>query len=250
MSNIVVDDKLDVISPNWNAPECVTAFTTTRSIGYSQKNNYKGLNLSYSSGDHEHDVSLNRIKLNHFTGSEIRYLRQNHTGHAICIDSDNLDQEADACYTYEKNTVCCVLTADCVPIVLTDKKASFVAAIHAGWKGCVNNIIQSTIDKIATKHDIIAWIGPCICAQCYNVRSDVLTKFLALEPSLYKCFSTEDQVLKANLPAICEVLLQKANVKNIFKANICTKNPKNNLFSARRDGIRSGRIATCVYIDT
>ncbi len=248
MSKIIVDAKLDVIAPNWNAPECVTAFTTTRTMGYSQKYNYKGLNLAYSSGDNQHDISLNRIKLNNFTGSEIRYLKQNHTNNAICIDINNSDQEADACYTYKKNTVCCVLTADCVPIVLTDRKASFVAAIHAGWKGCANNIIQNTIDKIGTKHEIIAWIGPCICDQCYNVRSDVLTKFLSLEPSLYKCFSTDNHILKANLPSICETLLQKANVEYIFKANICTKNPKNNLYSARRDGIRSGRIATCVYM--
>ena len=252
MSKIILENNLEVITPNWIAAKNVKGFTTTKVSGYSTKENYKGLNLSYSNGDDKFNVTLNRKKLEAHIGYKVNYLKQNHTSNIINLDSESTSKFADASFTTRDNQVCCVLTADCVPVLLTDTKSTFVAAIHAGWKGLASNIVAKTIDKIMKDNkkcsDIIAWIGPCISTNCYEVKADLMTKFVAINPNFYENFVISDFKLKLDLVSLTEKMLYNAGAIRIYKSNICTKSNKN-LFSARRDGIRSGRIATCVWLD-
>jgi YfiH family protein len=254
MSKLEFKKDIKVINPNWATLPSVKAFTTTKSFGFSTKDNYEGLNLSISGRDDRYNATLNRKKLSQYIGHEPNWLKQNHTNKVIEINVENINCNADASFSFESNTVCSVLTADCVPILLTNKKASFVSAIHAGWKGLASNIIEKTIDKACRynrfqRQDIIAWIGPCICSNCYSIRSDVMQKFISLDSRLYQCFNISDSSLKLDLVAISKILLEKSGVTDIYSSNICTKNPCNNLFSARRDGIHSGRIASCIWLE-
>ena len=252
MSKIILENNLEVITPNWTTANGVQGFTTTRISGYSTKDKYKGLNLSYSNGDDKFNVSLNRKKLETYIGHKVNYLKQNHTSSIINLDSESTEIFADASFTTRANQVCCVLTADCVPILLTDTKSTFVAAIHAGWKGLARNIIAKTISRVMNENkacsDIIAWIGPCISTSCYDVKADLMKKFLEINPKFYENFVISDSGLKLDLVSLSEKMLYDSGVLKVYKSDICTKSNKD-LFSARRDGIKSGRIATCIWLD-
>ncbi|MBT4885385.1 MAG: peptidoglycan editing factor PgeF [Legionellales bacterium] len=247
MSKVIFEQELVTIPANWQAPKNIAAFTTTRSGGFSHNKNYSSLNLAMHAHDDKHAVELNRKKLNQYIGHNVKWLKQKHTNTVLQAESDNFNMDADAVFTHNPGKVCAVLTADCVPILLTDTQGSFVAAIHAGWKGLATNIIQNTIKKIRSDN-IIAWIGPCICYKCYNTGPEVQEIFCALQPKLHSCFSVKNNQIYTDLNAISEALLRLEGVRHISSANLCTKNHNNNLFSARRDGINSGRIASCIWI--
>ncbi|MBT4803641.1 MAG: peptidoglycan editing factor PgeF [Legionellales bacterium] len=247
MSKVIFESNLVTIPANWQAPEHITAFTTTRAAGFSRNKNYFSLNLAMHANDDKYAVELNRKKINEYIGHEVKWLKQKHTNTVIQAEKNNYNVNADAVFTNNRGTVCAVLTADCVPILLTDTQGTFVAAIHAGWKGLATNIIKNTIQKIKSDN-IIAWIGPCICYKCYNIGPEVKDIFCTIQPKLHSCFSVKDNKFHANLNEISETLLRLEGVRQISSANLCTKNHKNDLFSARRDGINSGRIASCIWI--
>ena len=246
-TKIILEEKPDLIYPCWHVPANIKAFSTRNTRGYSYEKNYAKLNLSLSGLDDKYVVMLNRKLLTNTIGHPINWLKQNHSARALALEHDDVTEPADAAYTRLHNTVCAVLTADCVPILLTNKKGSFAAAIHAGWKGLAKGIIANTLNKINSS-DVIAWIGPCICGSCYNVGPEVRDIFCKLDGNLIKFFHERNKKIYVELSAIATFLLRKKNVSQIYNSNTCTKNPNNNLFSARRDTIYSGRIATCIWI--
>ena len=239
---------LPCIYPTWSAPSNSNALTTTRQGGISSKPEYQTLNLAMHAADQAAQVQENRARLSQHIGHPVQWLSQRHTGTVVNLDTYDTNTPADACYTNTPKTVCAVLTADCVPIVLTNQKGSFVAAIHAGWKGLAQNIISHTVVACRSKR-MIAWIGPCISHHAYTVGPEFRDHFLDLYTGLENCFTCEQQQWRANLQQISYHLLQQAGVEAITAANLCTHNTKNKLFSARRDGIQSGRIATCVWME-
>ena len=85
--------------------------------------------------------------------------------------------------------MCAVRTADCLPIFLTNLQGSFVALIHAGWKGLLNGVIEKTIDKISSSSEIIVWLGPCIGQESFEVGNDVYDLFINKDINTKKAFS-------------------------------------------------------------
>lgn len=235
-------NRLSCIYPNWPAPSHIKALTTTRHGGDGR------FNLAAHVVDEAESCEANRFRLRQHIGYPIQWLSQHHTATVVHIDSYNTDTPADACYTSTPKTVCAVLTADCVPIILTDDMGSFVAAIHAGWKGLVQNIILHTIAACPGKN-LIAWIGPCISHNAYTVGPEFRNHFMDRYIGLDHCFRCDAGQWHANLQQISYHLLQQAGVECITTANICTHDPNNQLFSARRDGLESGRIATCIWME-
>jgi YfiH family protein len=245
----IAPNALPCIYPTWSAPRHIKALTTTRQGGVSQSTHYTSLNLAMHAADQAELVQENRRRLSQHIGHPIQWLSQNHTSTAVQIDTYHSSTPADAAYTNTPGTVCAVLTADCVPIILTDKAGTFVAAIHAGWKGLAQNIISHTVDACRSTH-MIAWIGPCISPLAYTVGPEFLDHFLQQYSGLDDCFTCDSQQQwRADLPQISTCLLQQAGVEVITAANLCTYDPQNQLFSARRDGIQSGRIATCIWME-
>jgi YfiH family protein len=157
----------------------------------------------------------------------------------------------DASFTYQKNKVCVAMSADCIPILLTDKKASFVAAIHAGWRGVENNIIHKTINNIdMCGSKIIAYIAPAICKDHFEVGPEVFDIFM-LQDKNYEAFFTKknDGKFNCDLTAIAKQQLLKLGLleQNIFLSNMCTYCNDELFFSYRRDGI-TGRMASLIWL--
>lgn len=238
---------------NWPAPSHVRALTTTRQHGNSQAP-YDHNNVGLHVGDNPEHVLLNRRGLitSHNLPTEPEWLIQTHSTHCINRDND-LSRNADAAITREPNRVLAIMTADCLPIVICNQQGTEIAAIHAGWRGLVNGIIENTIAKlISHPKDLMAWIGPSICHTCYEVGDDVRCTILSKYESTEKCFTRSPQTTPinpkwlANLPQLAEEVLKKLHINAVYQSNMCTFEQKEYFYSYRRTP-QTGRIVTLIW---
>ena len=203
---------------------------------------YKSLNCGKGSKDKRANISKNleyvsrrvRVKKN-----RLILMHQTHSNKVIEINNSNLNKNinSDAMITRNKKIALGVLTADCVPILIYDKKSKIIGCIHAGWKGAVSGIIKNTIKKIKKKklkHDIYASIGPCISTKSYEVGLDFYRKFLAKSKKNKKYFLSKNKNKKFfNLRKYVNDKLVQLNVK-VDHINRDTYKDKKNFFSYRR----------------
>ena len=205
---------------------------------------YKSLNCGPGSKDKKSNIKKNlKIVKNRF-GKEcknIYLMNQIHSGKPIFITKNfKLKKriKADAVLTDQKKIPIAVLTADCVPILLFEKKRNLIAAIHAGWKGAYKNIIQNVIKLMLRKgcevNNIIAAIGPSIQEKNYNVKEDFMRKFIKKYRYSKSFFKKKKGKLYFNLPNFVKFQLKSNKIRNIDTIKIDTFDKKNNFFSARR----------------
>ncbi|WP_419418531.1 peptidoglycan editing factor PgeF [Legionella sp. D16C41] len=233
------------IQPNWTAPLNIFAFTTTRVDGFSE-GPYNSNNLGFHVGDNPKHVAQNREMLSANLPAEPEWIEQTHSTNCIVIE-DTAERNADAAITRSPDRVLAILTADCLPILLCNRQGTEVAAIHAGWRGLVNGIIEKTSLQIkSNKADLLAWIGPSICGSCYEVGDDVYEQYKNNYPFSTNFFKSHQQKWLANMPELAEQILREIGVSEVYQSNLCTYEHKNHLYSYRREG-QTGRIATLIW---
>lgn len=244
------------LKPEWPAPDCISAYATTRAhpFGKSQ-GSFSTFNLSLHVGDEETAVNENRKQLAEdlHLPEPPRWLNQVHSNKVIDIVEYNYAQipEADACFTNKKNTVCPIMTADCLPILLCNQQGHEIAAIHAGWRGLLAGVIPNTIVKMqSSPHELFAWLGPAIGPNVFQVNEQIKVDFLHSNPHNSDCFTTtKDQSIFANIYQIAKNELNCCGVQNIFGGNRCTFSEPELFYSYRRDQHITGRMATLIWID-
>ena len=233
----------------WPAPKNIKAGVSMRMGGYS-KHPYNELNLSLNVGDNVNNVKKNRdALLTHLNlPNDPIWLEQTHDRKILSIDDIPKNLKADASYTTQKNRVCVVTTADCVPILLCDTKKNKVAAIHAGWRGICKGIIEDTIKIFSSTKSLIVWIGPCISQEHYQVSKDVYYAFLEHSKLLESAFKKDDDHWHCSLSDAVKITLINLGINQIYESGLCTYQMHNEFFSYRRDG-ETGRIATMIWIN-
>ena len=206
---------------------------------------YRSLNCGLGSNDKVSNVKKNlKIVKNKISknSKNIFLLDQVHSNKFVFIDKNfkfnKKKIKADAVITNHIKLPIAVLTADCAPILLNDRKNNIIAAIHAGWKGALNGIVKKVIDfmikKGCDKKFITAAIGPCINQLNYNVREDFKRKFLRNNKKNKIFFKRKKNILYFDLPNFVKFQLLSNKITNIDMKNIDTFNKKNNFFSARQ----------------
>lgn len=246
------------IKPDWPAPPNIVAYTTTRNGGVS-KPPYASFNLGSMAGDDQEAVALNRKKLSvdlHLP-QEPFWLKQEHTS-TVRAAANHTDRRfpavADASFTRTPEIVCAVLTADCVPILVCDQNGSVVAAIHAGWKGIAAGIIAVTVSAMNVLPDkLLAWLGPAIGPSAFKVNQEVYETFCNKNPTcqdaFIKCLDQfPNNVYFANIYGLASIFLQQSGINKIYGSKHCTFTQKDLFFSYRRDGEKSGRMASLIYL--
>ncbi len=176
--------------------------------------------------------------------SRIAQLKQMHSGDVIILDDADAHNdltEGDALVTRLRGVGIGIRTADCVPILLTDQANTVVAAIHAGWRGTLFEIVQNTINTIKSEYGInssqlTSAIGPSISNCCYEIGEDVALQFKEQFPdsNLY-LFESGDSKYMLDLTIANEIALKSAGVSDIEVIDICTK-CNHNFYSYRREG--------------
>lgn len=244
-----------LIQPNWSAPANIHAFSTTRKGGCSA-GAYHGLNLGLHVQDNPALVLKSRALLSkHLALPEsLCWLTQIHSTRLLKIAKDTLSGiEADAAWTDHQKQVCVVMTADCLPVLVTDKQGSFVAAIHAGWRGLCDGIIEKSISTICselniTSNNLLVWLGPCIGKNAFQVGEEVRAQFVAEDPLAGSAFTRYQDRYLADLHQLARLRLASFKVAEITASEHCTYSEPDLFYSYRRDG-ETGRLASLIWID-
>lgn len=245
------------ITPHWPAPPHIKAYATQRYPGNSQAP-YAGLNLALHVGDNETHVRANRqaLKQVEHLPSEPKWMNQIHSNISVLAETVTPEQNvtADASHTQKANTVCAVLTADCLPILVTNQNGSEVAAIHAGWRGLADGIVENTLTALySSPETLLVWIGPSISQPHYEVGEDFYAAFTEqhTREECHQAFqeTPKDKKWLADVPLLAQQRLIRLGVspQNIYLSNECTYAHPERYFSYRRDGI-TGRIASMIFI--
>lgn len=241
------------IYPNWPVPKHIHALTTTRSGGISAAS-YDSFNMAMHVHDAVAAVRHNRAQLRREAAlpSDPRWLMQAHSIKVINLDisADEGSQEYDACYSQQARVVCAVLTADCLPILLCAPDSGELAAIHAGWRGLCDGIIENTLHLFKCNPAIIfAWLGPAIGPKSFVVGTAVKEAFKATFPAAEQAFQPlahQPQHYYADLYQLARQRLTHGGVNAIYGGNYCTFSDSFRFYSYRRDG-ETGRMATLIW---
>lgn len=236
------------LKANWPAPPNIHALTTTRLEGFSHapydKNNF-GLHV----GDNASDVLKNRQQLKTLLElpGDPQWLSQTHSTTCVIVENE-ANREADAAISRSETSVLAVMTADCLPLTLCNTKGNEIAVIHAGWRGLVHGIIENTIEKMLSKpSEILAWIGPAICAKCFEVGEEVYLTYQKRYPFTNLAFIKKGDKWLADLPLLAELLFRHLGVDKVYPSRACTMENEKTWYSYRKNA-QTGRMATLIWM--
>ncbi|MEJ1376977.1 MAG: peptidoglycan editing factor PgeF [Candidatus Sedimenticola sp. (ex Thyasira tokunagai)] len=241
----------EVIVPDWPAPTRVRALTTTRRGGCSRAP-YESLNLGTHVGDNPERVANNRALLRQQQGlpADPLWLEQVH-GCAVAECSSNerdLPIIADAAFSDRPDKVCAVMTADCLPLLLCNRSGTKVAAVHAGWRGLAAGVIEAAVNRFDEPGEsILAWLGPAIGPECFEVGGEVRERFLSIDQQNEAAFQKgAPGHWQADIYKLARIRLGNRGIGFIAGGDYCTVSDSDRFFSYRRDGV-TGRMASLIW---
>lgn len=248
---------MDLIIPDWNAPLEIGALSTTRRGGvsgapYDDGGGSGGLNLGLHVGDDPEAVHANRRLLRRLLPSEPAWLSQVHGTTVVDAGEVTAATQADACIATRPGQVCVIQTADCLPVLFCDAGGAVVGGAHAGWRGLVGGVLENTVNRMrdAGAMDILAWLGPAIGPQCFEVGQEVVDAFVARDPDTANAFaalSGRQGKYLADIYALARQALAKAGVCHTAGGSMCTVTEASRFYSYRRDKL-TGRMASLIWL--
>jgi polyphenol oxidase len=177
------------------------------------------------------------------------WLEQVH-GVAVVNAADTQSICADASFATEKNIVCTVMTADCLPVLICNRAGTKVAAAHAGWRGLHAGVIEAAIQALQeTPGNILVWLGPAIGPQAFEVGEEVRAAFVSDLPQTAAAFkSTKPGHWLADIYQLARLRLARIGVNQIYGGGLCTCTDHQRFYSYRRDG-KTGRMASLIWME-
>ncbi len=256
--------------PQWEAPSSVRVISTLRYGGVSRgawglaDGSPGGWNLGAHCGDDPADVEENRLMLRERLPADPIWLEQVHGSDVLDADLHGFASgtpgstgpgdrpRADAAVTTRRGVVLAVLTADCLPVVVTSRRSCAVGVAHAGWRGLAAGVLENTVH--ALEHACpgerwIAWLGPAIGPDRFEVGSDVLEAFVSVDQGAAPAFAPAGRPGKwfADLYALARRRLERVGVRDVAGGGLCTASDPQRFYSFRRDGV-TGRMASLAWL--
>ena len=273
--------RVDGLVPDWPAPAGVRALFTTREPGVSAAP-FDRFNLGDHVGDDPAAVAANRAHLAQQIGQRPVFLRQVHGTEVLALQADTPDgSTADAAWTDRRDVACVVMVADCLPVLFCTEDGSRVAAAHAGWRGLAgvaptgqvstisaaasdadhragqHGVLDTTVAALGSGPTLMAWLGPCIGPQAFEVGPEVRESFVRADAQAASAFvpAAREGHFRADLAALARQRLRALGVGRIYgndgSADWCTVTQSSRFFSHRRDASRlgsTGRMAACIWL--
>lgn len=238
------------IIPDWPAPGNVKALQTTR-LGGRSIAPFASLNLGSHVADAPLAVAHNRQLLATLMPSEPVWLNQVHGVVVVNADAAGCLPQADAAVARRKASVCVVMTADCLPVLLCDERGSVVGAAHAGWRGLCTGVIEETVRAMnAPPTSLMAWLGPAISQAAFEVGAEVREAFMARDMRTANAFiPASDGKYLADIYQVARLRLQALGITRIYGGDLCTYRDAARFFSYRRDGV-TGRMGTFIWLES
>jgi YfiH family protein len=244
---------LEVLVPEWPAPARVRAAFTLRSGGVSAPP-FDTLNLGAHVGDAAACVDENRRRVRTALAlpQEPAWLEQVHGTGVFDLDAaaaSPASTTADAILTRRAGRVCVVQVADCLPVLFAAADGSAVAAAHAGWRGLAAGVLEATVARLAIEPQrLLAWLGPAIGAQHFEVGAEVRAAFTATDAGADAAFVGNARGRwQCDLTMLAGRRLRSLGVRAVFGGNCCTYADPVRFFSYRRDG-QCGRMAALIWL--
>ncbi|MCG6576398.1 peptidoglycan editing factor PgeF [Pseudomonas sp. AF32] len=238
----------DWLIPDWPAPTRVKACVTTRGGGVSLAP-FDSLNLGNHVDDDPQAVAENRRRLTDRFAIHPAWLQQVHGINVVEADPAQV-LIADASWTATPGIACTAMTADCLPVLFCNRAGTRVAAAHAGWRGLANGVLEATLDSLEVPTgEVLAWLGPAIGPQAFEVGPEVREAFIASLPEAAEAFVPSHNAGKflADIYTLARLRLAARGVTAVYGGGLCTvSDPR--FFSYRRNP-RTGRFASLVWIE-
>lgn len=212
--------------PDWPAPTWVRTFQSTRASGPLPS-------------------LTERLRL----PAEPSWLDQVHGTGVVEVRAPGPVGEGDAAFTCADGVVLAVRTADCLPVLFADRQRRCIAVAHAGWRGLAAGVLEATLGAMASRPaDVIAWIGPCIGQDAFEVGPEVREAFLAVDPTDTVAFRRgRGDRWHADLVTLARRRLARAGVDGIFGGDWCTFSDSVDFPSFRR-GDETERMAALIWM--
>ena len=244
------------LMPDWPAPTVVHAVCTTRHAPLGTTGGSKAPWNDFNLGDHVGDdptaVARNRDMLRRVLRARPVFLSQVHGTQVLRLDAVTAEGAvADAAVTSETGLACTIMVADCLPVLFANRAGTVVGAAHAGWRGLVAGVLETTVLQMRTPaRRLQAWLGPCAGPQAYEIGAEVRAAFVDAQPEAAAAFvPTRPGHWRVDLPLLARQRLTAAGMTlhAIHGGAHCTISDPARFFSHRRDQ-RSGRMATLAWI--
>lgn len=243
------------IAPDWPAPAHVKTVSTTR-IGGCSLTPYDSFNLALHTDDETDRVLRNRVVLREYfhLPAEPVWLNQVHGNQVVLLENlpgPSVTIDADASLTRQAGRVCAVMTADCLPVFLSDREGSVVAIAHAGWKGLLAGVITETVEAMAVEPgEVLVWLGPAIGEQAFIVGGEVRQAFEEKDARYLAAFRPESENhWLCDIYQLARIELSMLGIEHVYGGGLCTYTDEKQFYSYRRDGAETGRMAHCIWIE-
>lgn len=245
--------------------KCQHAFSTR--LGGVSKDEYESLNLGFNYGDSDENAIKNWNIFSKATKISIDNLiwsKQVHKNKVKILPRDFIPSQInvgmngyDGLVTNNENLTLCIFTADCTPVLLCDRQAKVIGALHCGWKPLTADIVKNGIDamkSLGTKaKNIQAVIGPCICKNCFEVGEEVLPHFTNLlgrkdAKKVIAKKSLNKYLINLRKSVELRLLQLGTSETNIFHVDECTSCHNKKYFSYRKNNGQTGRLASIIHL--
>jgi YfiH family protein len=220
----------EFIVPDWPAPAGVRGLVTTRAFGDMKS-------------------ERGRQALRAHLPAEPLWLRQVHGVAVVDAATASAGTAADAAFTTKKNVVCAVMAADCMPVLFADERGEAVGVAHAGWRGLCAGVIEAAVAAMRVPPArLLAWLGPAIGPEVYEVGGEVRDAFFARSANAESAFTpTRPGHWRLDLYAVARQRLAALNVARVYGGGFCTSTDAEKFFSYRRDKTTE-RMAAVVWL--
>lgn len=239
----------DWIVPDWPAAANVGALSTTR-LGGVSGGAYSSLNLGSHVGDDPRSVAENRRRIAAVVPAEPAWLEQVHGCQVVELaPTTAVTVSADAAVARRPGSACVIMTADCLPVLFSDRAGTVVAAAHAGWRGLLDGVLEATVRAMGVDPaSLLAWLGPAIGPDAFEVGPEVREAFLKRDAAAADGFVKNPRGRwNADLYFLARQRLAGAGVGKVSGGGRCTYSEAERFFSHRRDGV-TGRMATLIWL--
>jgi YfiH family protein len=248
-------EQIRQIDIDWPAPAGVGAIMSTR-IGGVSCGRFKGFNLGDHVGDAVGAVQQNRRAFEQLVGARACWLRQVHEANVVDAAASAGAEAplADAAFASTPGVACAVLVADCLPVLLAANNGRAVAAAHAGWRGLAIGVVERAVESVSKAagcepKDLVAWLGPCIGPDRFEVGAEVMNAFGPLEAVRFVSGAARQGRARwmADLPGLARDRLRRMGVTSVSGGRWCTVSDAERFYSYRREGV-TGRMAAAVWL--
>ncbi|QYJ92968.1 peptidoglycan editing factor PgeF [Shewanella spartinae] len=238
-----------MLPQDWFIPPGVKLAFSRRQGGVSQAP-FDSLNLGDHVGDDPEHVRQNRLLAAQALGMSGKpaWLQQVHGIELVNLDLDT-NRVADGSFSRSGEHTCVVMTADCLPVLICDRSATQVAAVHAGWRGLCNGIVEAAIAEFdAPAKELLIYLGPCIGPKAFEVGAEVRAQFIAQHAETDAFFTSRDDKFLADLQGIARYRAERLGIASVFQLPHCTYSMSADYFSYRREA-KTGRMASFIWLE-